>query len=66
MSKNGCQWIEAPNAFSSFPRGGGSDESHEKTASCPADFVMTGTRMYGVAPDVDDEHVDAYCCPFGG
>ncbi len=25
---------------------------------------MTGTRMYGIGDGVDEEHVDAYCCPF--
>nr|AQZ20443.1 hypothetical protein H13_00040 [Escherichia coli] len=24
---------------------------------------MTGTRMYGIGDGVDEEHVDAYCCP---
>ena len=23
------------------------------------------TRMYGIGDGVDEEHVDAYCCPFG-
>ncbi|EDS5881793.1 shufflon protein C', partial [Salmonella enterica subsp. enterica serovar Braenderup] len=23
-----------------------------------------GTRMYGIGDGVDEEHVDAYCCPF--
>ncbi len=22
-------------------------------------------RMYGIGDGVDEEHVDAYCCPFG-
>ncbi|EBE2850255.1 shufflon protein C', partial [Salmonella enterica] len=22
------------------------------------------TRMYGIGDGVDEEHVDAYCCPF--
>ncbi|EME1532004.1 shufflon protein C' [Escherichia coli] len=36
-----------------------------KPIQCPAGYVMTGTRMYGIGDGVDEEHVDAYCCPFG-
>ena len=52
-----CQWVEAPSAYRTA-RG-------YKTAVCPPNFVMTGTRWYQIPSYVDDEHVDAYCCPLG-
>ncbi|EFX6936125.1 shufflon protein C' [Shigella sonnei] len=35
-----------------------------KPIQCPTGYIMTGTRMYGIGDGVDEEHVDAYCCPF--
>ncbi|QDX30973.1 shufflon system plasmid conjugative transfer pilus tip adhesin PilV [Dickeya poaceiphila] len=55
LNNNGCQWIQAPNAFD-FIHG-------YKVAQCPANWVMAGTRWYQIMSAVDDEHVDAYCCP---
>ncbi|AXM04710.1 shufflon protein C' (plasmid) [Escherichia fergusonii] len=34
-----------------------------KPIQCPTGYIMTGTRMYGIGDGVDEEHVDAYCCP---
>ncbi|EAP1552790.1 shufflon protein C' [Salmonella enterica] len=35
-----------------------------KPVQCPANYIMAGTRMFGIGDGVDEEHVDAYCCPF--
>ncbi|ECM2638443.1 shufflon system plasmid conjugative transfer pilus tip adhesin PilV, partial [Salmonella enterica subsp. enterica serovar Typhi] len=40
-----------------------SGQLHEKPIICPAGYIMTGSKMWGWAEDVDDEHVDIYCCP---
>jgi len=47
-------WVVAPNANTTLWGG-------YKTATCPANQIMTGVRMYGIRIDVDEEHVDAYC-----
>ena len=47
-------WVQAPNATTKI-------WGDYKTATCPAGYVMTGTRMYGIFSAVDEEHVDAYC-----
>ncbi|QCF15116.1 shufflon protein C' (plasmid) [Salmonella enterica subsp. enterica serovar Bareilly str. CFSAN000752] len=35
-----------------------------KPIQCPTGYIMTGTRMYGIGDGVDEDMVDAYCCPF--
>ncbi|EAN5186989.1 shufflon protein C' [Salmonella enterica subsp. enterica serovar Infantis] len=49
-------------AYNYFAGGAGGDVTN-KPVICPAGYKMTGTRMFGVSKSVDDEHVDAYCCP---
>ncbi|HGJ5065133.1 TPA: pilus assembly protein PilV [Salmonella enterica subsp. enterica serovar Muenchen] len=63
VSNTGCSWYKSPDADRWFDGGRGS--FHIKAVICPANYVATGTRMFGVAAGVDDEHVDIYCCPFG-
>lgn len=63
VSIQGCAWFESPVAYNYFAGGAGGDVTY-KPVICPAGYVMTGTRMFGVSKSVDDEHVDAYCCPF--
>ncbi|MJZ42572.1 pilus assembly protein PilV [Salmonella enterica subsp. enterica] len=52
----GCRWIEAPNAYNSI--------NGYKTATCPVGWVVQSLRWFQVTKYVDDEHVDAFCCPF--
>ncbi len=59
-----CAWFESPVAYNYFAGGAGGNVTY-KPVQCPAGSVMTGTRMYGISKSVDDEHVDAYCCPIG-
>ncbi|ECE0793750.1 shufflon system plasmid conjugative transfer pilus tip adhesin PilV [Salmonella enterica subsp. diarizonae serovar 58:r:z53] len=61
VNRNQCMWLSAPNAFSWF--GKRAWELHEKPVICPDNYIMVGTKMWGWAEGVDDEHVDAYCCP---
>ncbi|EAA6039915.1 shufflon system plasmid conjugative transfer pilus tip adhesin PilV [Salmonella enterica subsp. diarizonae] len=61
VNRNQCMWLSAPNAFSFF--GKRAWELHEKPVICPDNYIMVGTKMWGWAEGVDDEHVDAYCCP---
>ncbi|EDM1757853.1 shufflon system plasmid conjugative transfer pilus tip adhesin PilV [Salmonella enterica subsp. diarizonae] len=61
VNRNQCMWLSAPNAFSFF--GKRAWELHEKPVFCPDNYIMVGTKMWGWAEGVDDEHVDAYCCP---
>ncbi|MDJ7047807.1 shufflon system plasmid conjugative transfer pilus tip adhesin PilV, partial [Salmonella enterica] len=61
VNRNQCMWLSAPNAFSCF--GKRAWELHEKPVICPDNYIMVGTKMWGWAEGVDDEHVDAYCCP---
>lgn len=63
VSNQGCAWFESPVAYNYFAGGAGGDVTY-KPVICPAGYIMTGTRMFGVSKSVDDEHVDAYCCPF--
>lgn len=49
-------WYSAANAWDTI-------NGSYKTVLCPAGQVMVGTRMYGHDPDVDEEHIDAYCAP---
>ncbi|HAF1609374.1 TPA: hypothetical protein G8M64_003672 [Salmonella enterica] len=63
MSNTGCSWFKSPDADRWFDNGKGS--FHTKSVICPTNYVATGTRMFGVASGVDDEHVDIYCCLFG-
>ncbi|MFA9341851.1 shufflon protein C' [Escherichia coli] len=51
-------------AFNHFIGGDSGGSIYYKPVSCPTGYVMTGTRMYGIGDGVDEEHVDAYCCPF--
>lgn len=62
VSNQGCAWFESPVAYNYFAGGAGGDVTY-KPVICPAGYIMTGTRMFGVSKSVDDEHVDAYCCP---
>ncbi|HAF1391872.1 TPA: shufflon protein C' [Salmonella enterica] len=64
MNENACKWVSAPNAMTFFGTGRSDPSTWMKTASCPVGYVMTGTRMFGIAYGLDEEHVDAYCCPF--
>ena len=52
---SGCSWVEAPNAWD---HGAG-----YKVATCPSGYILQSLRWYQVPSYVDDEHVDAYCCP---
>ncbi len=61
VNRNQCMWLSASNAFSFF--GKRAWELHEKPVICPDNYIMVGTKMWGWAEGVDDEHVDAYCCP---
>ncbi|EAN6152598.1 shufflon system plasmid conjugative transfer pilus tip adhesin PilV [Salmonella enterica] len=61
VNRNQCMWLSASNAFSWF--GKHAWELHEKPVICPDNYIMVGTKMWGWAEGVDDEHVDAYCCP---
>ncbi|EHP6630244.1 TPA: shufflon system plasmid conjugative transfer pilus tip adhesin PilV [Salmonella enterica subsp. enterica] len=61
VNRNQCMWLSASNAFSWF--GKYAWELHEKPVICPENYIMVGTKMWGWAEGVDDEHVDAYCCP---
>lgn len=62
ISDKGCSWYVSPDASRWFDNGKGN--FHVKAVICPKNYVATGTRMFGVASGVDDEHVDIYCCPF--
>ncbi|CAI2793380.1 Tfp pilus assembly protein PilE [Serratia grimesii] len=55
IDNNRCQWVEAPNAWSMG--------SGYKTAQCPTGWVLSGLRWFQIPKYVDDEHVDAFCCP---
>ncbi|MGE2343779.1 shufflon protein C' [Escherichia coli] len=46
------------------PGGKSGGSIYYKPIQCPTGYIMTGTRMYGIGDGVDEEHVDAYCCPF--
>ncbi len=61
VNRNQCMWLSASNAFSWFGKRAG--DLHEKPVICPNNYIMAGTKMWGWADGVDDEHVDAYCCP---
>lgn len=61
INNSQCKWFSPANAFSSF--GKASEQLHEKPIICPAGYIMTGSKMWGWAEGVDDEHVDIYCCP---
>ncbi|EAW4490681.1 shufflon system plasmid conjugative transfer pilus tip adhesin PilV, partial [Salmonella enterica] len=61
INNSQCKWFSPANAFSYF--GEYSGQLHEKPIICPAGYIMTGSKMWGWAEDVDDEHVDIYCCP---
>lgn len=64
ISTTGCNWYSSPVANDHFVGGHSGGSIYYKPVQCPANYVMTGTRMYGIGDDVDEEHVDAYCCPF--
>lgn len=55
IDNNRCKWVEAPNAWN--------DGAGYKAAQCPAGWVLGGLRWFQVPKYVDDEHVDAFCCP---
>lgn len=59
INNSQCKWFSPANAFSYFNSG----QLHEKPIICPAGYIMTGSKMWGWAEYVDDEHVDIYCCP---
>lgn len=61
INNSQCKWFSPAKAFSYF--GSSSGQLHEKPIICPAGYIMTGSKMWGWAEDVDDEHVDIYCCP---
>ncbi|HGG0597821.1 TPA: shufflon system plasmid conjugative transfer pilus tip adhesin PilV [Enterobacter roggenkampii] len=61
INNSQCKWFSPANAFSYF--GKDSRQLHEKPIICPAGYIMTGSKMWGWAEYVDDEHVDIYCCP---
>lgn len=64
ISTTGCKWYSSPVAMDHFVGGHSGGSIYYKPVQCPTNYVMTGTRMYGIGDDVDEEHVDAYCCPF--
>ncbi len=64
VNYNACKWYESSVAFNHFIGGKSGGSIYYKPVSCPTGYVMTGTRMYGIGDGVDEEHVDAYCCPF--
>ncbi|CAG73460.1 alternative C-terminus for the PilV protein (fragment), partial [Pectobacterium atrosepticum SCRI1043] len=59
IDQNDCQWVSAPDAWVNPGA-----RQYYKSAICPSDSVMTGTRFMIWPSGLDDEHVDAYCCPF--
>ena len=61
INNSQCKWFSPANAFSFFGKDSG--QLHEKPIICPAGYIMTGSKMWGWAVFVDDEHVDIYCCP---
>lgn len=64
ISSKGCGWYSSSVAMSHFIGGRSGGTIYYKPVQCPANYIMTGTRMYGIGDGVDEEHVDAYCCPF--
>ena len=64
IQTTGCNWYTSPVASDHFIGGRSGGSIYYKPVQCPANFVMVGTRMYGIGDSVDEEHVDAYCCPF--
>lgn len=64
ISNAGCSWYSSPVAMNHFIGGRSGGTIYYKPVQCPANYVMAGTRMYGIGDGVDEEHVDAYCCPF--
>lgn len=64
IKSTGCNWYSSPVAMDHFIGGRSGGSIYYKPVQCPANYVMTGTRMYGIGDSVDEEHVDAYCCPF--
>lgn len=64
ISNTGCNWYQSPVANDHFIGGRSGGWIYYKPVQCPANYVMAGTRMYGIGDGVDEEHVDAYCCPF--
>ncbi|WP_248782250.1 shufflon system plasmid conjugative transfer pilus tip adhesin PilV, partial [Enterobacter cloacae] len=56
INNSSCKWVSAPNA--------NDDIAGYKTASCPTGWIVQSVRWFQIPSYVDDEHVDAYCCPF--
>lgn len=56
INNSSCKWVSAPNA--------NDDIGGYKTASCPAGWIVQSVRWFQIPSYVDDEHVDAFCCPF--
>lgn len=57
-------WYKSSVAMNHFIGGKSGGSIYYKPIQCPTGYIMTGTRMYGIGDGVDEEHVDAYCCPF--
>ncbi|MDU9622836.1 pilus assembly protein PilV [Escherichia coli] len=65
VNYSACKWYQSSVAMNHFIGGKSGGSIYYKPIQCPTGFIMTGTRMYGIGDGVDEEHVDAYCCPFG-
>ncbi|HGV8143853.1 TPA: hypothetical protein PPJ38_RS23950 [Escherichia coli] len=65
VNYSACKWYQSSVAMNHFIGGKSGGSIYYKPIQCPTGFIMTGTRMYGIGDSVDEEHVDAYCCPFG-
>ncbi|MGN3298016.1 hypothetical protein ACTFXM_25760, partial [Escherichia coli] len=64
INYSACNWYKSSVAMNHFIGGKSGGSIYYKPIQCPTGYIMTGTRMYGIGDGVDEEHVDAYCCPF--
>ncbi|MCB8793947.1 hypothetical protein LJD39_25835, partial [Escherichia coli] len=64
INYSACSWYKSSVAMDHFIGGKSGGSIYYKPIQCPTGYIMTGTRMYGIGDGVDEEHVDAYCCPF--
>ncbi|XXA20354.1 pilus assembly protein PilV (plasmid) [Salmonella enterica subsp. enterica serovar Infantis] len=64
INYSACNWYKSSVAMNHFIGGKSDGSIYYKPIQCPTGYIMTGTRMYGIGDGVDEEHVDAYCCPF--
>ncbi|EBA6874604.1 pilus assembly protein PilV [Salmonella enterica subsp. enterica serovar Stanley] len=59
INSNACMWVSSPDAWVNPGQ-----RQFYKTAYCPTGYIQTGSRFMLWPKGLDDEHVDAYCCPF--